>query len=255
MTLEGMSLPRSHPVLNVSAQKPLAGTGAHGNIAFQVQAVLTPQTVAKLSSQIQSYITKITVKEGSSFKKGDLLISFNCTLQRAEAAKARAQLKSARATYNANQRLRTLGGLGLTELRESEAKYEETLAELDIKKHFLKHCNIRAPFNGKVVKLDVNQHETIKEGEVLIEILDNSDLRVEFIIPSSWLSWLRVDTPFRLFITETGKGYQGKVTTILHRIDAVSQSVKVLGELNKVESELISGMSGQASFIRKTPSR
>lgn len=215
---------------------------------YQVQAVISADHSAKLSSQITAYIDSIPFKEGDTFKKGDTLVKFDCSLQKSELSKARAQLKSARATYKANRRLHGYGGVSVTELAESQAKYEEAQAEVAGKQHVVKYCTVKAPYDGTVVKLNVQPHETVPQSEPMLEIINNTDLRIEFIVSSKWLSWMKVGSKFKLCVSEQQQSYPGKVMKIVPQIDAVSQSIKIIGKLDKTNKKLIAGMSGKAIF-------
>ena len=68
-------------------------------------------------------------------------------------------------------------------------------------------------------------------------------------MPSKWLRWLKVGSPFRVLIDETGRRYNARVTIIGARVDPASQSVEVLGEFNEKPADLLAGMSGAARFI------
>lgn len=79
----------------------------------------------------------------------------------------------------------------------------------------------------------------------MLEILDDSVLELEFIVPSKWLAWLAPGTKFDVAIDETGKTYPAKVQRIGARVDPVSQSVKISAAIDWKFSELIAGMSGR----------
>jgi len=218
------------------------------NTPMTAQGVLVARHIAVLSSQMSGVIDKLTVREGDSFSKGQLLLGFDCTLQRSDLGKAQARLKSARATYNANARLKRLSGVSEVEYVDSQAKFEEAKADLTGKTHAVKLCDIVAPFNGRAVKVDVKLHESVKQGEPLLEIIDNSQLTVEFILPSIWLRWLKIGSVFSFNVNETHHSYPGRIIKIIDKVDSVSQSVKVIGKLDKNNPGLIAGMSGEAKF-------
>ncbi len=59
-------------------------------------------------------------------------------------------------------------------------------------------------------------------GQALLEILDDSSLEFEFIVPSKWQARLKIGLPFRVHIDATGTTYPAKVQRIGARIDAWS---------------------------------
>lgn len=215
---------------------------------YTAQVVLTPHTRAVLSSQISGFIKKLPFREGDSFKKDDVLIEFDCTVHESNYKKAQATVNSSKAMYEANLKLKKLNAISSVELAQSESQYDENRADLRIRKHTVKLCKVVAPFDGKVVQRKVNQFESVQHGQPLIEILDSTELDVEVIVPSSWLSWLKVGDKFTVRLAENEKDYPAKILKILPRIDAVSQSVQLLGTIEGVHSGQVAGMSGQAIF-------
>ena len=85
----------------------------------------------------------------------------------------------------------------------------------------------------------------MQPGQALLEILDDSTLELEFIVPSRWLSWVRSGSAFQVSIDETGKSYPAKVQRIGARVDPVSQSVKLTAVIDGRFNELVAGMSGK----------
>jgi membrane fusion protein (multidrug efflux system) len=68
------------------------------------------------------------------------------------------------------------------------------------------------------------------------------------IVPSNWLSWLKVGTPFDVVIDETSRTYPGKLVRISGKVDAISRSIKVYGRIDGAAPDLLPGMSGRALF-------
>ena len=60
---------------------------------------------------------------------------------------------------------------------------------------------------------------------------------------SRWLSWLKVGYKFDLHIEETDKSYPVSVTRLGGRVDPVSQSIKVFGEILSGANELMADLA------------
>lgn len=96
----------------------------------------------------------------------------------------------------------------------------------------------------------MREQQYVQPGQALLDILDDSVLELEFLVPSSWLGWLRVGSSFQVEIDETRKSYPAKFIRIGARVDPVSQSVKVAAAIDGKFPELIAGMSGR---VKVTP--
>ena len=216
--------------------------------AAEIRAQLTARNYTTLSSETSARIDRITSRVGDHFKKGDLLIVFDCVTQRAQVAKAKAVETQAEKTAAINQRLANLKSIGQLELDVSRAEVEKAKADLDIADAAASKCEIAAPFSGVTVEQKAQQFQYATPGQPLLEILDDRSLEIELIAPSRGLSWLKPGYAFQVHIEETDKTYPAVITRVGGRVDPVSQTVKVFGEIRGDAPELMAGMSGRANI-------
>ncbi len=209
-----------------------------------IRAQLSPQRFTTLAAEIGAKVNRLPVSEGGSFKSGQALIVFDCSLQTAQLNKARAALSGAEKTFTVNTRLSELGSIGKAELAVSDSEVAKNRAEVAAMAAMLAKCTVVAPFSGRVSEQKVREQQYVQPGQALLEIIDDSVLELEFIAPSRWLSWLKAGHGFQVRIDETGKTYPAKVLRIGAKVDPVSQSVKLAAAINGKFPELIAGMSG-----------
>jgi RND family efflux transporter MFP subunit len=214
----------------------------------EIRAQLTPQRFTTLAAEIGARINRLSAKEGSSFKAGQMLIGFDCSIQAAQHQRARAALTGAETTLSANKRLTELGSIGKVEVEVSQAEVGKARAEISSTGAMLGKCQINAPFSGRIADLRVREGQYVQPGQALMEILDDSVLELEFLVPSKWLAWLAVGYGFQVKIDETGKTYPAKVLRIGARVDPVSQSIKLVAAIDGRFPDLISGMSGRINL-------
>ena len=219
-----------------------------GDQGLDTRALLEPYNEAVLSSEIAAQIIEISVRNGERFEAGDTLVAFDCGTYEAELDAARAaQFRASQRLTNLQQQA-NLGAIGeldvaLARGEAMEAQARVRTAELDIGR-----CVITAPYDGIAVELFVHPYESVPIGQPLIGILDSERLEITLIVPSSWLAWLGPGEPFSLEIDETGGTYQAEITKLGARIDPLSQTIPVTGELVGAHDGLIAGMSGTARF-------
>ena len=116
----------------------------------------------------------------------------------------------------------------------------------------LTKCAVAAPFSGRVAEQKVREQQYVQPGQVLLDIIDDSVLEVEFIMPSRWLSQVRAGSAVHIAVDETGRSYPARVLRMGARVDPVSQSVKVVAAIDGRPPELMAGMSGRL-LIQRTP--
>jgi RND family efflux transporter MFP subunit len=237
------------PAARAAGPAPLAAALATPTSAAlderEIRAQLMPRRYTTLAAEIGAKINHLPVAEGGRFRAGETLIAFDCTLQQAQLNKAKAALDATEQTWNANRRLNELNAVGKVELEVSQAEVAKARADVAANAALLSKCNVTAPFAGRVAEQKVREQQYVQPGQPLLDILDDSSLELEFIVPSKWLVWLKPQQRFEVAIDETGKRYPAKVQRIGARVDPVSQSVKLSAVIDGRFGELIAGMSGK----------
>jgi len=211
----------------------------------EIRAQLAPRRYTTLAAEIGAKVQQMPVVEGGRFRRGQLLVQFDCSLPQAQLNKAQAGADATEKAWKANQRLAELQSVGKVELEISEAEWLKAKAEVAANRSLLGKCQIAAPYAGRVAEQKIREQQYAQPGQALLDIIDDSVLELEFLVPSRWLSWLRQGADFQVQIDETGKSYPAKVQRLAARVDPVSQSVKVNGVIHGHFPELIAGMSGQ----------
>ncbi|MFT5589213.1 MAG: membrane fusion protein (multidrug efflux system) [Bradyrhizobium sp.] len=227
---------------------PLAVAGQPAPEQLEIRAQLTPHRYTSLAAEIGAKINRLPVQDGGRFKAGQLLIAFDCSLQQAQLNKAEAALTAADQSWSANKRLAELNSIGKIELNLSEAEVLKSRADVAYMQTMLGKCSISAPFSGRVAERKVQEQQYVQPGQAIMDIIDDSVLEIEFLVPSKWLAWVKPGTAFQVSIDETRKSYPAKVLRIGARVDPVSQSVKLVAAIDGQFSELIAGMSGRVAL-------
>jgi membrane fusion protein, multidrug efflux system len=226
-----------------------AQTGQGNASAEGIRAQLVPRDFTTLSSEISARIDRIATRAGEHFKKGDVLVLFDCVAQRAQGAKMRAIELAAEKTVAVNEQLAALKSIGALELEVSKAEAAKARADVAIAEATVSKCAIAAPFSGVTVEERAHAFQYLPPGQPLLDILDDRSLEVEFLAPSSDLRWLAAGAPFEIHIDELDKSFPARVTRLGARIDPVSQSIKVTGEITGKADGLLAGMSGRVKLV------
>ena len=240
-------------ILVGSIYQPLSAQETTGNSdSLPLRGLLKPIHEATLSSEILAKIADLPIREGKAFKKGDVLVRFDCARYKAEQTAAKAEYTARKKTSDNNAELASYNAAATLQVEVSAAETEKAAAQLEASNSLLTGCNLQAPWNGRVVESLAHEHETVSPGKELIKILDDSSLEVDILLPSKWLTNLKIGSPFSFHVDETGKDYPAKITALGARIDPVSQTIRITGSLQKQYTELLAGMSGSAQFDQKS---
>lgn len=215
---------------------------------LQARGVVRPAEQAKMSVDLAAPLAKVGFREGQKFRKGDVLLAFDCRRQQAELASAMAQRREMKVMYESATYLEKRGAGSRQEVEISGARADKAIAESEAIRARIEQCNIAAPYDGYVVELGIQVHELPPAGKPLLWIVSTGDAEVEMIVPSSWLHWLKIGGHFKFLVDETQKSYPCGVSRIGATVDAVSQTVKVYGKFITLPLEILPGMSGTVRF-------
>lgn len=216
--------------------------------AKTIRVLVAAEQDSVLASQMAGRIDAVNVKLGSAIKAGQVLLKFNCEEQDAHLKMANAEFYGAQQTYESKVKLQAMQSVAEIDVQQAGAAAQKSKAQIQLYQAQLKQCTIVAPFSGTVTRLLAKPFASVNIGQPLIEIVNAGKLKVQLNVPSLWLSWLKPGQPFTVQIDETGKAYDAKVQRINGRVDAVSQSIEIEGDVLGNPANLLPGMSGVASF-------
>lgn len=218
------------------------------NEVLDVETVLVPHQEKVISSPRDGKISNIYFKNGDSFKRGDVLLEYDCRDLLAEARIAQEERRVTGGRRMKSERLFRLDiisdidYLGLT-AEANQARFRESL--FDVR---MDTCRIVAPFNGRITDRLSNPGEYTRTDRVLLQIASDEPLQAEFLIPSKWLRYVDVGAPLEIIVNETGRSYRATISRIYGEVDPVSQSIQVVAALAPYQDPLLPGMSGVATL-------
>lgn len=230
----------------VTADKPAAAQAT-------VRVLISSSREAKLSAQMDGRLLSLPKRAGESFARGDVLAEFDCSSQRAELAVASARLDKVQSTLDSQRSLAKLNAVSELELAQATADVAEAKARRQQAEVGVGRCKVLAPYAGRVVRRVANEYETLAPGATIIEVVENGPLRLELLVPSRWMAWLKTGAVFSVHVDELGRDVAARVTGLGSRVDPVSQTVSVQGVFTETVPGVLPGMSGNATFPGARP--
>lgn len=211
---------------------------------ISARGLVKAKSRAVLASEIGAVVSQTPYRAGDPFKKGDVLIGFDCRLLKSQKDKVEAQEKASKAQLINARDLEKMRSIGNLEVTMAIAENDKVKAELNIAKLNVERCLIKAPYDGTVVQLLVNQYESIDLRRNLIEIVSSSELEVEVLAPANWLTRVSKGQIAKMHIDELDKSAKVEVLAISGAVDPVSQTVLIRGRIIEKPDGLLPGMSG-----------
>lgn len=216
---------------------------------FQARAIVESNDRTILSSEIGGTILTIDKNSGDYFKKNEILVKIDCNIYKAEREKIRVKKELARVKLNKNLQLKKFNSVGQFDVETSRLELRQEELDYKIANINVDRCEIKAPFEGRVVQRVANKYQTVKPQEQLLEIVNSKSLEIKSVVPATWLRWLKINDEIVFKIDEINKEVKTKILQIDSVVDPKSQTINIRAKIEDSEN-IIAGMSGTVYFIK-----
>ena len=204
-----------------------------------------------LRPEVSGRVASVAFADGARVRKGQLLVQFDDTLQRAELSQAQAQLSIARANLKRNQELVAENFVARRVLDESQASLQVAEAQVALAQARLGRMRITAPFDGTLGLRSVNLGDYVKDGADLVNLEDTSALTVDFRLPERYQSRIAAGQVVQVKLDALpGQNFSARVQAVDPLLDANGRSVSVRATLPpSPKGELRPGMFARVTTI------
>lgn len=209
---------------------------------------VTARSTAVIAAPMAGQLVEFPAADGDSIQKDQVLARFNCAQQEAMLTRSRAELTKRQDILKTQQALKALNAYSKADFATAQNDVGVAEADVAVAETAVDNCVIKAPFSGRVASTSVRNHQFVQAGAPLLDVVDDRDLELEFIVPSLWLAWLKPGATAQVAVSETRQSYPARITRISGKVDAASQTIKIYGRIDGDTGSLLPGMSGTAQF-------
>lgn len=203
-----------------------------------------------IRSEIAGRIDQIGFVEGQPIEKGDLVITIDDSIYRAEFNQAEARLSLSQSNYDRAVNLEGRGAGTQRALDEASSKLQEDRANLDLAKARLDRTEIRAPFSGVIGIRKVSPGDYVMAGQEIVNIEAIDPIKVAFALPEVLLSVVK---PGQSVVVQVdafpGENFEGEVYAVDPRINASGRSVTLRAVVPNPDGRLRPGLFARVAII------
>ena len=206
-----------------------------------VKAVLFPYREAVISARVESVLEPWEFRIGESFKKDAVIINLNDRNYALRLQQAEQQMDYLNAVYQDKKELRAKNFTSDFELKKAEFEFKQAENDYSLALLNFSYCQIKAPFAGKIVEFMTQEYETVRAGQALLRIIDDSFLFAVMNIPQKKLPQIGSVVKIAL----DGKVVEGKFYEIAPKADHRTDTVKVRVLIDNSKGQFRAGMTGE----------
>src|SRR6267378_3952376 len=107
----------------------------------------------------------------------------------------------------------------------------------------LKESTVRAPSSGVISQRAVDSGDRVKDGDLLFQLVNTSELEFAATVPSEYAADVRVGAPVVLAVSgATDAGLSGRVSRVNATVDPATRQVKVYVTVANSARRLVGGL-------------
>lgn len=197
--------------------------------------IITPARDVELTFDVAGKVSSIKVNTTQSVKKGDVLAVLENTTQELAYLSAKRELE-------------------LAQLESAPSVVKEKELSLRLAEADLEATRLKAPFDGVVAEIDVEEGEWVNTAKPVIRLIDTSHFYVEVNVDEVDIRHVQIGQPVTITLDAYPElKFQGNVIEIgivpQHQGELVLFPVKI--ELERPDSRVRTGMSAEANIVVK----
>lgn len=248
-----------------------------------IAAEFRPYEQVSLHSKVAGFLQNISVDVGDHVKEGQVLAQLDVPELQSDLDKDTAALhaseeeaKADEATYNevhlATERLLAVAkehpklvaqqDVDAAQAKERAAsgnvgaarqKVEESTAAINRTKAFLGYAAITAPFDGVVTKRYVDPGALVQAGTTgtqgpIVDIDQDSKLRLVFPVPESAVAEIKVGAPVHVSVSSLNAEFAGKIARFSGKVDRATRTMSTEVDVDNPDLRFKPGMYADATI-------
>jgi len=231
-------------VMTVTTEPQLADT-------FDLPAVVEPNRIVTVSSEVNGRIERIPLEEGSKVRAGDLLIQLNTDLILPEFKSAKAQVERDQIEFDRMTNLTKENATTQRDLDNATSQLAISKARLEGVGARLERTSIFAPTAGVLNDRLVEEGEYVDSGKPVAQIVDTDTVKVVVEIPERDVAFFSVGDKAEIFANTKDESLEGTVTFISELADPQTRSTRTEITLDNKQRLLRSGQIVHVTLTRQ----
>lgn len=169
---------------------------ASGSGVRSFPGIVEASRKSDLAFRVGGLLKDLQAQPGLFVKKGQILAALDPAEYHNTLADVEAKYKLAKSQYDKTIALKEKNYTSPAHLDEAEANLKAAAAALATAQDNMKYTKLRAPFDGVVSYVGVENYQMVNEKQVVLQLRDENSLDVRFNIPENLLGQLnRIKNP------------------------------------------------------------
>lgn len=200
-------------------------------------------------SKVSGKVTGVYFKEGSTVRKGDLLVKIYDEDLQAQLQRSEIQEKMLSEKLERQRILLAKDAVSREAFDQLQTDYNVSLADINLLKVRIAETEVRAPFNGVIGFRYVSEGTYVQPSVKIAHLIDYTQMKLEFAIPEKYVSQSLLGKK----IAFSAQGYTDEfiayVYAIDYRVDEATRTIGLRARYDNRDKRLVPGMFADLTLI------
>lgn len=195
----------------------------------------------EIKSQLSGLVRNIAFQEGSSVKKGQLLVKIDDTELRAQLSQAQTRQNLAAENEKRASQLLQKEAISREEYDLARAEFKSTQAQTQLVQAQLAKTSIVAPFSGRIGLRTISEGEYLVPTTVVANLVNTDPVKLTFSVPEKYANQVKTGTQLLFTVAGSSKQYTAMVYAIEPGIETTTRTLELRAKAANPEGTLLPG--------------
>lgn len=202
----------------------------------------------EIRGQVSGLIRSITFKEGSSVKKGQVLLKIDDAELRAQLAQAKTRQTLAGENADRAGQLFKKEAISREEFDIATADYKTLQSQTQLIQAQLAKTTINAPFSGRIGLRNVSVGGYLTPETIVANLVSTDPVKIAFSVPEKYASQVKINTKLTFTVAGSSKKYTATLYAIEPAIEATTRTLQLRARAANPNGELLPGSFANIDF-------
>lgn len=208
-----------------------------------------PNEEVDLRSEISGKIEKIFFREGSTVRKGEVLVKIGDAELQAQLLRARYRQAIAEDQAERQRQLFAVQQTSQVEYDSAVNALNISRAEAQLIQAQLDKTEIRAPFAGLIGLRQVSEGSYLSPATPIAMLQDQRSVKVEFSVPEKYAGALEVGDEIHFAVQGVAQTFVGRVYALEAKIDQATRTLRLRALSPNPDGDLVPGAFAEIDIV------
>lgn len=219
--------------------------------SIEASGTLQSNEEVEVKPEINGRIIHLYFKEGTSVKKGDLLVKLYDEDLKAQLQKLKLQQQLSKTTLERQENLLKINGISQQDVDVTRNQVSAYGADMDYTQTQLQKTELRAPFSGKLGLRNVSEGAIISSATIITTLQQIDPLKMDFSVAEKYRNAIKNGDQVNFYVAGDNKEYKGSIYAIDPKIDLTTRTVKLRAIVPNNNGILFPGSFAKVKIVLK----